>query len=158
MDLKPITLPDLDSVSVYTDETYDDHSTRTADIYDDMTDTSLYFSSDDDNDDLDLDPEATPVALDDRFVFDLPSPRTHLAASDASTHKRTRRSSSLSKSFKKARKRVESFGHDASGTRGRLNSAGNKLRHKMEHLKHKAAKSANRTRRETEEKSSKHQD
>ena len=144
----------MDTVSVYTDETCDDHSIRTADIYDDMTDTSLFLSSDDDNESFDLDPEATPVALDDRFVFDLPTPRTHLAASDAHTHKRTRRSSSLSKSFKKARKRVESLGHDASGTRGRLNSAGNKLRHKMEHLKHRAAKSATRTRRETEEKSS----
>ena len=107
-----------------------------------MTDTSLYYSTDDELD-LELDPDTTPVALNARFVFDLPASRTRLAVSDA--NRTSRRTSSLSKSFKKARRRVESLGTDNGGTRDRLNSTGSKIRNKIRnktHFKHRRAKPA----------------
>ena len=98
----------MDRISVCTDDT---EGTRT-DM--DLTDNSLFYSSEEEE-------EATPLPIDDRFVFDIPSTNSRLTASHA-----RHRTSSLSRSFKRARKRVESFGADSS-----------RLRSKIGHFKHK---------------------
>lgn len=111
---------------------------------DDLTDTSFMISSDEElsGTDFDMcpdgtpptDPEQTPVALDSRFVFDFPTEKKqHLSVRDAY---QGRRRMSISKSFKRARKRVESLGaHDYSGTARRRSSAGRKIRNKMGNLR-----------------------
>lgn len=124
---------DRDSVSIYIDD--DENSPCGTDI-NELSDASMFCSTDDDLE-VAVEAESRPAPLDSRFVFQIPAQdKGRLSVTDP--NRGNRRTSTLGKSFKRAKRRMESFGNES--PRVRLNSAGTKLKDRIHRRRRKFKK------------------